>query len=85
MRRNTFKFFTIAKAQEANSGPINLFTAKQVLRKKTGSNGTVFLFKFYIIARGFWQRKKVDYNKTFASILRLALQRIFLAFAAFYS
>ncbi|XP_073304111.1 uncharacterized protein [Primulina huaijiensis] len=54
-----------------------------VFRNKLNEEGTVIRNKARLVAQGFRQEERIDYDETFAPIARLEAIRIFLAFTAF--
>lgn len=77
LERGTFKFVWRSEATHGH-----LVDGKWVLRKKYLSTGELEKFKARICARGFTQRKGVDYNETTATTARAASWRILMALAA---
>ncbi|WVZ52159.1 hypothetical protein U9M48_003245 [Paspalum notatum var. saurae] len=55
---------------------------KWVFKNKQGENGMVVRNKVTLIAQGFYQKKGIDYEETFAPVACLEAIRILLAFAA---
>ncbi|KAL8108679.1 hypothetical protein AgCh_024951 [Apium graveolens] len=55
---------------------------KWVFKNKTNSEGIVTRNKERLVAKGYSQQKSIDYDKTFAPVIRLEAIRIFLAYAA---
>ncbi|WVZ80427.1 hypothetical protein U9M48_027900 [Paspalum notatum var. saurae] len=53
-----------------------------VLKNKQGENGMVVRNKARLVAQGFYQKERIDYEETFAPIAHLEAIRILLAFAA---
>ena len=54
------------------------------LKKKTGANGNVTVYKAQLVAKGFRQVRGVDYDETFSPLTMLKSVQIMLAIAAFY-
>ncbi|RYP46575.1 hypothetical protein DL769_011380 [Monosporascus sp. CRB-8-3] len=77
LQRGTFAF---KSATEAVKG--HLIDAKWVLKKKYTSTGELEKYKARIVARGFTQRKGIDYNETAATTARAVHWRILMALAA---
>jgi len=59
-------------------------STKPVMRIKLDKNGNIERFKLRIVARGFVQRKGVNYEETFAPVANLESIRIICALAAKY-
>jgi Reverse transcriptase (RNA-dependent DNA polymerase) len=55
---------------------------KWVFKIKRDENGHIKRFKARLVARGFSQRKGVDYQRTFAPVMQPALLRVLMAIAA---
>jgi len=51
-------------------------------QKKQGEDGLVVRNKARLVAQGFCQKERIDFEETFAPVARLEAIRIFLAFAA---
>ncbi|RYP44694.1 hypothetical protein DL769_011501 [Monosporascus sp. CRB-8-3] len=77
LSRGTFKFTLFGEVAQGH-----LIDAKWVLRKKYTSTGELEKYKARICARGFTQRKGIDYNETAASTARAVHWRILMALAA---
>ncbi|RYP70033.1 hypothetical protein DL771_005724 [Monosporascus sp. 5C6A] len=77
LSRGTFCFITSDRTYG------HLVDAKWVLRKKYTSTGELDKYKARICARGFTQRKGIDYNETAASTARAVHWRILMALAAY--
>jgi hypothetical protein len=57
-------------------------SCKWVFKIKQGTNGDVEHYKTRLVARGFTQTYRVDYNETFASVAKFTSIRCILALAA---
>ncbi|WVZ97493.1 hypothetical protein U9M48_043022 [Paspalum notatum var. saurae] len=55
---------------------------KWVFKNKRGEDGMVVRNKARLVAQGFYQKKGIDYEETFAPVARLEAIRILLAFVA---
>jgi len=75
--KGTLRFCHPSEAPDSH-----LIDAKWVLRKKYLSTGQLDKFKARVVARGFTQRKGIDYNETRASTARSAAWRILMALSA---
>ena len=60
----------------------NPIGTKWVFKNKQGEDGLVVQNKARLVAQGFCQKKRIDYEETFAPVARLEAILIFLAFAA---
>ena len=56
---------------------------KWVFRNKLDTDGTVVRNKARLVAKGYCQEEGIDYDETFAPVVRLEAIRMFLAFASF--
>jgi len=56
--------------------------SKWVYKKKLKSDGTVERYKARLVAQGFAQREGIDYNETFAPVVRYKTLRILMVIAA---
>ncbi|RXW14669.1 hypothetical protein EST38_g11187, partial [Candolleomyces aberdarensis] len=61
---------------------IRPITSKPVLRIKTDSNGNIERYKIRIVARGFTQRKGIDFKDTFSPVANLESIRLILSLTA---
>ena len=57
---------------------------KWVFRRKYNTNVSVQTFKVRLVAKGFKQKKGVDYFDTYASVARITSIRVLLALASIY-
>ena len=57
---------------------------KWIFNRKTDADGSVTIYKAWIVAKGFQQVQYVDYDEIFSLIMRLRSVRIMLAIATFY-
>lgn len=78
VERKTFQFFPNGSVK--NNGQI--ISAKWVLKKKYKSNMELEKYKARVVARGFLQKKGIDFNETTAPTSRSASWRILMALAA---
>jgi hypothetical protein len=61
---------------------VNVIGTKWVFKNKQGEDGEVVGNKARLVAQGFNQVEGLDFGETFASVARLEVIRILLAFAA---
>jgi len=59
-------------------------TSRLVFKRKYGPNGQVSRHKARLVARGFQQQEGIDYEETFAAVVKPASYRILFAIAAIY-
>jgi hypothetical protein len=59
-------------------------TSKFVFKRKYGPDGQVTRHKARLVARGFQQEEGIDYEETFAAVVKPASYRILFALAAIY-
>ncbi|GKB84619.1 putative retrotransposon ty1-copia subclass protein [Tanacetum coccineum] len=66
--------------------PLNAKTVghKWLFKKKTDMDGAVHTFKSHLIAKGFTQTYRVDYEETFSPVADNRAIRILIAIAAFF-
>ena len=57
---------------------------KWIFKKKTGMKGNVITYKARLLAKGYRQRQRIDYDKTFSPVAMLKSIRILLAIVAHY-
>ncbi|GKE42853.1 retrotransposon protein, putative, ty1-copia subclass [Tanacetum coccineum] len=57
---------------------------KWIFKKKTDMDGAVHTFKSRLVAKGFTQTYRVDYEETFSPVVDIRAIRILIAIAAFY-
>ncbi|GJX65311.1 retrotransposon protein, putative, ty1-copia subclass [Tanacetum coccineum] len=57
---------------------------KWLFKKKTDIDGTVQTYKGCLVAKGFTQTNRVDYEETFSPVAEIRAIRILIAIAAFY-
>nr|GEW98721.1 retrovirus-related Pol polyprotein from transposon TNT 1-94 [Tanacetum cinerariifolium] len=57
--------------------------SKWVFRTKKDEHGTTIKNKARLVAQGYSQKEEIDYDETFAPVLRMEAIRIFLAFATY--
>jgi hypothetical protein len=60
----------------------NIISCKWVFKFKRLLNGRIDRYKARLVARGFSQQYKVDYNETFAPVVRMETLRVLLTIAA---
>ena len=63
---------------------MNVLSGKWVFRVKRGPNGRIQRFKARWVVRGFEQQQGIDYNETFASVVRQKTYRVLFALAAIH-
>ena len=78
------KFVWLNDIKKELNRAVTLVDAKWVLRTKRKSTEEIDKLKARVVARGFTQRKGIDYNETFASTARSSSWRILIALATVY-
>ncbi len=68
--------------EEVPPKKVNIVTSKWVFKSKMHVDGSLDKLKARLIVRGFFQIHEVDYENTFASIVKFDTLRVFLAIAA---
>nr|GEU76320.1 putative retrotransposon Ty1-copia subclass protein [Tanacetum cinerariifolium] len=58
--------------------------SKWLFTKKTDMDGAVYVFKAHLVANGFTQTYRVDYEETFSHVADIRAIRILIAIAAYY-
>ncbi|GJW50100.1 retrotransposon protein, putative, ty1-copia subclass [Tanacetum coccineum] len=58
--------------------------SKWLFKKKTNMDGAVHTYKYRLVAKGFTQTPRIDYEETFSPIENIRVIRILIAIAAFY-
>nr|GEY96788.1 retrotransposon protein, putative, Ty1-copia subclass [Tanacetum cinerariifolium] len=58
--------------------------SKWLFKKKTDMDGAVYIFKARLIAKGFTQTYRVDYEETFSPVADIRAIRILIAIAVYY-
>ncbi|GKE74874.1 retrovirus-related pol polyprotein from transposon TNT 1-94, partial [Tanacetum coccineum] len=61
----------------------NFFGSRWVFKNKKDETGIVIKNKARLVAQGYNQQEGIDYDETFAPVVRLEAIRIFLAFATY--
>nr|GEX91477.1 retrotransposon protein, putative, Ty1-copia subclass [Tanacetum cinerariifolium] len=58
--------------------------SKWIFKKKTDMDGNVHIYKARLMAKGFTQTLRIDYEETFSSVADIRAIRIFISIAAYY-
>jgi hypothetical protein len=74
-KRNTWKWVSLPENRKAIS-------SKWVYKIKENADGSIERYKARLVARGFTQEYGIDYNETFAPVVRSTTKRIMMAIAA---
>ena len=61
----------------------NVIGTKWVLRNKMNEQGEVVRNKERLVCKGYSQQKGIDYDETYASMVRIEAVRLFLAYATY--
>ena len=80
--RNLMRFGTWEFVRRPEGRPV--VSCKWVFNVKYGHDGRIERFKARLVARGFSQRKGLDFEDTFAPVIRLETLRTLFAIAAIY-
>lgn len=59
------------------------FTCKWVFRLKKNSDGTINRYKAHLVARGFYQNYRLDYEETFSPVAKMVTVRSLISLVAF--
>nr|GFB65490.1 hypothetical protein [Tanacetum cinerariifolium] len=57
--------------------------SKEVLKNKKDERGIVIINKARLVAQGYTQEEKIDYDEVFAPVARIEVIRLFLSYASF--
>ena len=63
----------------------NVIGCKWVYAYKYDENGLVIRYKARLVAKGFLQKEGIDFNETFAPVLRYKSRRVILAIETLYN
>ncbi|GJS62762.1 retrotransposon protein, putative, ty1-copia subclass [Tanacetum coccineum] len=58
--------------------------SKWLFKKKTGMDGAVHTYKAHLVAKGYTQTPRINYEETFSPVTDIRAIRILIAIAAFY-
>ncbi|GJR23557.1 retrotransposon protein, putative, ty1-copia subclass [Tanacetum coccineum] len=58
--------------------------SKWLFKKKTGMDGAVHTYKVHLVAKGYTQTPRIDYEETFSPVADIRAIKILIAIAAFY-
>nr|GEY02690.1 retrovirus-related Pol polyprotein from transposon TNT 1-94 [Tanacetum cinerariifolium] len=70
------------KAMQEEINPVMIITLKWIYKVKLDELGGVLKNKACLVARGYHQEERIDFEESFALVARLEALRIFIAFAA---
>ena len=57
---------------------------KWIFKRKIGADGQINTFKARLVTKGYNQRQRIDYDKTFSPVAMIKSIRILLGIAAYY-
>lgn len=78
MKNNTWKLEELPKGRKA-------ITNKWLFRRKFNPDGSVSRYKARLVVRGFSQVPGLDYDETFAPVIKFPTIRMVMALVAFYN